>query len=112
MSVSTRTRRATIYPYVAGDDGGYTTSSYGPARGTFFCRVSPVPGAEGTTADQASHVERCVFEFADEVTMHVNDLIVETGVQWKVESFTLRRALRAKVARCYRTDDEPAAPLS
>lgn len=108
MTVSTRNRRATIYPYAGTNDGGYATATYGPTRGTFFCRVSPITGEERTVAGQAEHVEGCVFEFSDAVTIDHDDLIVENSTQWKVESVTLRRGSRAKIVRAFRTDDMPA----
>lgn len=107
MSVSTRNQSATIYPYASSNDGGYTSDSYGAARGTFFCRFDPVPGDERTTAGQADHVERGVFEFADEVTVAVDDLIVHDSTQWLVDSVVLRRRQKCKVVRVFRTSDQP-----
>jgi hypothetical protein len=112
MSISSRNRRAIVYPYAATDDHGYMTSAYGPARGTYFVRVSPVPGVESTVGAQAEHTERMIFEFGDAVTIAKDDLIVENAVQWKVESVTLRRGSRAVVVRAFRVDDEPNAPTS
>lgn len=107
MSVSTRTRRATIYPYGSSNDAGYPSDSYGAARGTFFCRFDPVPGDERTTAGQADHTERAVIELADSVTVTVNDLIVENSVQWLVESVVLRRRQKCQIVRVFRTSDQP-----
>lgn len=112
MSTSTRNRRATVYPYAPTNDGGYMTSAYGAARGTYFVRVSPVVGSESTVGEQAEHTERMIFEFADSVAVAVNDLIIENTVQWKVESVTLRRGARAKIVHAFRVDDEPNAPTS
>ena len=113
MSISSRDRRVAILPYAPSDDGGYMTSGYGPTRGTFFCRISPVVGTELTTAEQADHRERCIFEFSDHVTIDNDDLLVDPdGVQWKVESAVTRRVARAKVVRAVRTDDEPAVVTS
>jgi hypothetical protein len=112
VSVSTRDQRVTVRPFASTNDSGYATVSYGAARGTFWCRVSPIAGAEATTAGQADHVERCVFEFADSVTVGRNDLLIDrNGVQWKVESVTARRVLRQKLVRAYRSDDQPNATL-
>lgn len=107
MSVSTRNERATIYPFGAGNDGGYPSDSYGAARGTFFCRFDPVPGDERTTGGQANHVERGVFEFGDGVTVETNDLVLHGTTQWLVESVVLRRRQKAKVVRVFRTSDQP-----
>lgn len=107
VSISTRNRRATIYPYGSSSDGGYPSDAYAAARGTFFCRFDPVPGGERTTGEQADHVERAVLEFADSVTISENDLIVENSVQWLVESVVLRRRQKCKVVRVFRTSDQP-----
>lgn len=113
MSVSTRDQRVTVRPFTPTNDSGYATVSYGAARGTFWCRVSPIAGAETTTGGQADHVERCVFEFADHVTVGRNDLLVDRdNVQWKVESVTTRRVLRQKLVRAYRSDDQPSANVA
>lgn len=112
MSASTRDRRATIYPHAGTNDAGYPTATYGPTRGTFFARASPAAGSEIAPGGQAEHTEFATFEFADGVTIDADDLIVENGTQWKVESVTLRRALRCKVVRAFRTDDTPTLPVT
>lgn len=111
MSISSRDRRVAVHPYVATDDGGYMTSGYGAARGTFFARVSPLVGHELTQAEQADHRERCLFEFSAAVTIDKDDLLVDPdGVQWKVESVSPRRnnGQRAKIVRAFRSTDEPS----
>lgn len=111
MTLDTRNRRGTIYPYGSANDGGYPSDSYGAARGTYWCRFDPVPGAEQTIGAQADHVERAVFEFGDEVTIDTNDLVVENSVQWLVESVVLRRRQRCKIVRVFRTSDQPTFTL-
>jgi hypothetical protein len=112
MSISSRNRRAIVYPYAPTSDGGFVTPAYGPARGTYFARVSPVTGEEHTVGAEAEHIERMVFEFSDAVTIALDDLVVENSVQWKVESVTLRRASRTKVVHAFRTDDAPTLAVS
>lgn len=110
MSIATRNRRATVYPFVTTNDAGYASSAYGAARGTFFCRFSQGVGTEGTTADQADHRERAVLEFAPSVTIRYDDMIELDGVQWKVEAINHRRRYPgAKIVTVYRSDDEPDA---
>lgn len=112
MSVSTRNRRATIYPYSPTTTAGRTTSSYGPSRGTFYCRFSqPRHGSEVTTAGQAAHRETGLFEFADATTVAVDDLIVLGNKQWKVSAPPVIRR-RALIVDVYRNDDEPDLPLT
>lgn len=106
MSASTRNRRASVYPYASSNDGGYPTSGYGAARGTFWARKSPVVGDETTTQGQAEHRQRCVFEFDYGITVQEDDLIVCDG-QWKVASVTPRVSRREKIVHAYRTDDTP-----
>lgn len=111
MSISSRDQRVTIHPYVASNDGGYTTSGYGAARGTYHCRISPLSADEQTIAEQADHKERCIFDFADSVTVDQNDLLIDPlSAQWKVEGVLLRRnnGQRAKIVRAFRNIDEPA----
>jgi hypothetical protein len=111
MSVSSRDQRVAIYQYAPSNDGGYMTSGYGSTRGTFHCRIAPLIGDELTVAEQADHKERCLFEFADHVTIDPNDLLVDpTTAQWKVESVVLRRnnGARCKIVRAFRNIDEPA----
>lgn len=106
MSVSTRTERITVYPYGSANDGGFATPSYGAARGTYFARFSPIPGDEQLVSAQSEHTQRAVFEFADSVTVDENDLLVDAGgLQWKVESVTVRKLNRALVVRAFRTDE-------
>lgn len=110
MSVSTRNRRVTVYPFSTTVTDGYASGAYGTARGTYFARISPLTGTETTVAGQADHRERCVFEFSDLVTVDQDDLLVDPdSVQWKVESVTPRRVLRQKLVRAYRSDDSPNA---
>lgn len=111
MSLSSRNRRVVIYPYAASDNVGYTTSGYGPKRGAFFARVSPIPGFELTAAEQADHRERCVFEFDLSVPVGLDDLVEDhRGVQWKVEAAQRREngGAQALVVRAVRNTDEPA----
>jgi len=112
MSISRRNRRATIYPYLGTGDGGYTTATYGPARGSFWCRFSPDLGNEITAGAKSEHNERGLFEFADSVVIDENDLIVENGVQWKCGPPVLRQLFRAKVVRVFRTSDTPTLAVS
>lgn len=105
MSVSSRRQRATIYPYVATTQSGYPSSRYGPKRGTYWCRFISFVGNEATVAAQAEHRELGLFEFSDAVTVEEDDLISESGSQWKVESVVHRRNEREKIARVYRTND-------
>jgi len=108
VSVASRTSLATIYPYAVSNDGGYKTSGYGAARGTFFCRFSPRVGSETTTQGQAEHRESAVFEFYDLVTVEPNDLIVHDDKQWKVAAPpTTRTTRRAIIVQAIRTDDTP-----
>lgn len=111
MSVSTRRYRTRIYPYAGTLTNGRADSKYGAARSAdgYFTRVSPVVGDERTVAGQADHLERCVFEYGDSVPVEVDDLIVHSGTQWKVESVTLRTIKRVKIVRAYRSDDQPDA---
>jgi hypothetical protein len=109
VSVSSRRERVAIYPFVGTNDGGFATPTYGASRGTFFCRVSPVAGEELVIGAQSEHSQRSVFEFADGVTVDENDLLVDAdGLQWKVESRTLRKEARAIVCRAFRTDEAAA----
>lgn len=108
MSVSSRNRRAIVYPYTSSSDHGYMTSAYGPARGTYFCRLTILEGTEATVAAQAEHRQKVLFEFADAVTIGENDLIVENAVQYRVAGVLLRRAGRCLIVTAYRVDDEPA----
>lgn len=113
MSVSTRNRRATIYPYSSTIDDGAVTSVYGPdPRGRFFARISPVVGHELTEAEQADHRERCIFEFSAAVIVDHDDLI-EDDVEgrWLVEAVTLRRnnGSWAKIVRTVRSEDAQVA---
>lgn len=106
VSVSSRRDRVTILPYEGANDGGFATPSYGAARGTFWCRISPIPGDEQTISAQSEHTERAVFEFADEVTVNANDILVTAdGKQWKVESPTPRKVNRQIIVRAFRTDE-------
>jgi hypothetical protein len=84
------------------------TSAYGPARGTYFCRLTILEGTEQTTAAQAEHQQRVLFEFSDSVTILENDLIVLAGVQYRVNGVLLRREGRCQIVRAMRKDDEPA----
>lgn len=112
MSTSTRNRRGTIYPYAGTQDGSFATPTYGPARGTCWCRFSPAEGDEITAGMQAEHRDGGVFEFSDLVTVEVDDLIVENDRQWKVAAVTLRRGLRAKIVRAFATSDTPTLAVS
>jgi hypothetical protein len=108
MSHATRDQRATIYPYLGRVDGGYVTSAYGYARGTFWCRVSPAPGAEAMLDAQSGILARATIEFADEVPVQEHDLIVIDGVQWKAGPITarkLQRALMLQVERSTETEE-------
>lgn len=106
MSESTRDRLVTVYPYIGENAGGYVTPAYGAARGQYWCRISLVPGDEFTIGAQAEHSQSAFFEFADEVPVEENDLIVDdTNLQWKVGTVTERRALRARIVRAFRTDE-------
>jgi hypothetical protein len=110
VSVSTRRHRVTVYPLSTTVDAGRVTTAYGAARGTYFARISPIVGRETTNASQADHREECVFEFADYVTVERDDMLTDPdGVQWKVAAVTLRRVLRQKLVRAFRSDDQPDA---
>lgn len=111
MTLDTRNRRATIYPYGSTSDGGYIGASYGAARGTFWCRFSVEPGNETVVGAQDEHHESAVLEFDAAVTVAHNDLIVENSVQWKVASVTTRRGSQVrpkKIVRVFRVVDAPA----
>lgn len=110
MSISSRNQRVKLHPYAPTNDGGYMTSGYGAARGTFFARISPVVGNELTIAEQADHKERCIFEFDYSIAIGKDDLIIDPdAIQWKVESVTPRRSngVRAQIVRAFRNADEP-----
>lgn len=105
MSASTRNRRATVYPLVGQSTGGFVTPTYGVARGTYWCRVSPIPGQESVVDAQMGAGEAAILEVADEVPVEETDLIVVDDVQWKAGPVTLRRQARAKVLRVERSTE-------
>lgn len=112
MSISTRRRRVTVYPYAPTNDGGFVSDAYGAARGTFWARFSEFVGSEAKVARRSEHQDTGLFAFHDTVTVLEDDLLVENGLQWKVESITLRRLKREKVVRVFRTDRDVALPVS
>lgn len=111
MSVSTRTQRATIYPYVGRNDTGYVSSTYGEARGEYWCRLSDVAGDVSMLDHQPEISARGVIEFGDDVPVAEHDLIVIDGVQWKAGPVTPRPAQRAKVLRVERSTKTMELPV-
>jgi hypothetical protein len=105
--ISKRDRRATIYPYIGSNDGGFVTSTYDTARGTYWARLSPVPGSETMLDAQAGISARAFIEFADGVPVAEHDLIVIDGVQWKAGPITHRRAQRALILQVERSNEMP-----
>jgi hypothetical protein len=110
MSHATRTQRATIYPYVGHNDGGFVTSAYGVARGTYWCRLSSIPGSESMLDAQAGVSGRATIEFADEVPVAEHDLIVVDDVQWKAGPITARKAQRALILQVERSNEMAELP--
>jgi hypothetical protein len=110
MSVSSRLQRATVYPYLGVNDGGFATSSYGAARGTYWCRLSAMPGEELILDGQVAQTQRATIEFADEVPVGENDLIEIDGVQWQAGPVTARLQQRAKILRVTRNTEAAALP--
>lgn len=110
MSASTRSQRATIYAYVGHNDEGYTTAAYGESRGTYWCRLSAVPGDESMLDHQAEVSSRAVIELADEVPVAEYDLVVINNVQWRVGPIAARPAQRAKLLRVERSNKQAALP--
>lgn len=107
MSAATRDRRATLYPYIGHNAGGFTTSTYGAARGSYWCRVSPLPGEEFILDAQSGIAETAVLEFGDEVPVAEHDLVVVDSVNWKAGPVTRRRGASAKVLRVERSTEQP-----
>jgi hypothetical protein len=108
VSASTRNRLATIYPYEGRNEGGFVTAEYGSARGTFWCRFSPIPGSESMIDAQAGVMARATIAFHDEVPIAENDLIVmDDNVQWKAGPITARRAQRENILVVERSNEMP-----
>lgn len=109
MSTSTRNRRAALYPLVGHSSGGFVTPRYGVARGSYWCRVSPVIGQESIVDAQIGVSESAIIGFADEVPVAENDLLVleDDETAWKVGPITLRRQAREKILHVERSTEAP-----